>query len=282
MEPRGHWYRSYEEMSKDPKFRVVARRASATVPGVRTSDAIAVWVNLLERASQAPERGVIEGFDGESCDALFDLPDGAACALVEAFKDKGMIESGRIAKWESRQPQRERPGDLSTERTRRFKEKNKQGTPGNAEGTPGNAPDQSRTEQNKTEELDDSSSHSSSAAADDSASSPLPCPTSAIIAAYHAILPERPVVRFPGKKLLQHLKARMAEDYSRRSVEWWEEYFRDVRGKPWLMGQGDWAGANLHWLVGPENMSKVLNGQYDERKKSESALDTWKPKELRQ
>lgn len=157
MEPRGHWYRSYEEMSKDPKFRVIAKRASATVPGVRVSDAIAVWVNLLERASQSPERGSIEGFDCESCDALFDMPDGAACAIFNALQDKGMVHEGAIAKWGERQPQRERPTDLSTERTRRFKEKQRQGTPGNATGTPGNAPDQNRTEQREEYSLSPSS-----------------------------------------------------------------------------------------------------------------------------
>lgn len=157
MEQRGHWYRSYEEMSKDPKFRVVARRAAASVPGVRVSDAIAVWVNLLERASQAGERGSIEGFDCESCDALFDLPDGAACAIFQAFQDKGMVHNGAIAKWSDRQPQRERPDDLSTNRTRRFRDKKKaeapMGTPGNAMGTPGNAPDQNRTEQREEDSL---------------------------------------------------------------------------------------------------------------------------------
>jgi hypothetical protein len=150
-EQRGHWYRSYEDMSLDPKFKVVARRAATSVAGVRVSDAIAVWVNLLERASQASERGTIEGFDGESIDALLDMPEGAACALVDAFREKGMIESGAIAKWEKRQPQRERPNDLSTERTKRFKEKQRQGTPGERQGTPGNTLEQNRTEKNREE-----------------------------------------------------------------------------------------------------------------------------------
>jgi len=157
MEPRGHWYRSYEEMSKDPKFRSVARRASEAVPGVRVSDAIAVWVNLLERASAAFERGAIEGFDGESVDDLFDMPIGAACALVDAFKAKGMIEDGFIAKWSARQPQRERPNDDSSERVKAFRERKRNEnlahvTPCNASVTPCNTPDQNRLEQRREED----------------------------------------------------------------------------------------------------------------------------------
>lgn len=122
MDKRRAWYRSYEEMGNDPKFRVVAKRAAAVIPGVRASDALAVWTQLLCRASEATDRGSIEGYDCESADLHFDLPEGAACAIVKAFEDKGMILDGRIVKWDERQPKRE---DGSAERGKRWREEQK-------------------------------------------------------------------------------------------------------------------------------------------------------------
>ena len=107
------WYRAYEEMAEDPKFRVIAKKASTVVPGLRGSDAIAIWVSLLTRASRATDRGCIDGYDCESADDHFGIPDGGTSALVAAFEAKGMILGGRISKWEERQPKRE---DSSAER----------------------------------------------------------------------------------------------------------------------------------------------------------------------
>jgi len=107
MEPRGHWLRVYEDMGDDPKFRVIAKRAAASVPGVRASDALAVWTQLLCRASAASPRGSVEGYDCETADASLDLPDGAACAIMAAFEAKGMISAGVITSWAKSQPQRE-------------------------------------------------------------------------------------------------------------------------------------------------------------------------------
>jgi len=158
MEQRGHWYRTYEGMSDDPKFRVISRRAAAVVPGVRVSDAIAVWVKLLERASSSPDRGLVDGFDCEACDVGLDLPDGAACAIIDAFRAKGMIEGESIAKWEQRQPQRERPNDNSAERVKAHRDRKKNAsfpdvTPCNADVTPGNATEQSRADKSREDSL---------------------------------------------------------------------------------------------------------------------------------
>lgn len=122
----GHWYRSYEEMGDDPKFRVIAKRAAVHVPGVRASDALAVWTQLLCRASSSLDRGSIDGFDCETADDSLGMPDGSACALMQAFEDKGMIHEGRIIKWEDRQPKRE---DGSAERSKKWRDEQKQTQP---------------------------------------------------------------------------------------------------------------------------------------------------------
>lgn len=131
------WFRWHTGSTTDPKFRVVARKAALAVPGVRLSDVLAVWAMLLERASESDERGVIEGYDCESADAHLDLPDGAACAIVQALQDKGIITPERVCKWDQRQPKRE---DGSAERSRRWREEQK-----------ANATERRRTQPNATE-----------------------------------------------------------------------------------------------------------------------------------
>ena len=118
------WFRWHTGSTTDPKFRVVARKAAQAVPGVRLSDVLAVWAMILERASEADERGVIEGYDCEGADAHLDLPDGAACAIVQAMQDKGLLADERVAKWDQRQPKRE--DSTATERKRAQRERDRE------------------------------------------------------------------------------------------------------------------------------------------------------------
>ncbi|MBE6441291.1 MAG: hypothetical protein E7022_03025 [Desulfovibrio desulfuricans] len=96
------WFRWHEGTATDPKFHVVARKSGQPVAFV-----VAVWAMLLERASAAKERGHIEGFDCESADVMLGMPDGAACAIVEAMQAKGLIDDECVCKWNERQPKRE-------------------------------------------------------------------------------------------------------------------------------------------------------------------------------
>ena len=111
------WFRWFENSTTDPKFAVVARRTGQPVAFV-----IAVWAQLLERASASGERGCIDGYDCEGADVSLGLPDGAACAIVAAMKDKGLIDEYRVCKWDQRQPKRE---DGSAERAKGWRERKK-------------------------------------------------------------------------------------------------------------------------------------------------------------
>lgn len=92
------WLKWYIGSAIDPKFSIVARRS-----GYKVAAVIAIWVMLLERAGQAEERGSIMGFDCESADVALGLPDGAACAIIDALQSKGLIHGNRVANWEKRQ-----------------------------------------------------------------------------------------------------------------------------------------------------------------------------------
>ena len=111
------WFRWYEGTASDAKFRLIARKAGQPVAYV-----VAVWAMILERASEAGERGRISGFDCEAADAMLDMPEGAACAIVEAMQAKGMIDAERVSKWNERQPRRE---DDSAERVREYRARKK-------------------------------------------------------------------------------------------------------------------------------------------------------------
>lgn len=118
------WFRSWHGAPTDPKWRTVAKRA-----GVRPGDVAAiVWV-LLDRASQAKERGSIEGYDAEViADALGYEPE-HIIGVVSALHDKRVLVNSVFSGWEKYQPKRE---DVSAERTREWRER-KRGNSGKPE-----------------------------------------------------------------------------------------------------------------------------------------------------
>ena len=148
------WFRWFEGSTTDPKFAVVARRTGQPVAFV-----IAVWAQILERASASKERGCIDGYDCEGADVSLGLPDGAACAIVQALKDKGLIDEYRVCKWEQRQPKRERepePSGGSTGRVREHRAKKQKETDGNGaqrDETPCNTMKRPVTTRNNLEEI---------------------------------------------------------------------------------------------------------------------------------
>ena len=114
------WLRWYHGACSDAKWPIIARKA-----GVSVGVVVSVWAALLENASQDEERGSVAGFDGETYDALYGYEDGTCDAVLEAMTEKGLICDGCICAWRKRQPdgEREERGKLSTERVRRFRER---------------------------------------------------------------------------------------------------------------------------------------------------------------
>jgi hypothetical protein len=104
------------------------------------------------------------------------------------------------------------------------------------------------------------------------------CPHQEIIALYHETLPELPCVRVWNDANQKRLRARWREDAERQRLDWWRNYFTSVRGMPFLMGRVKEFQATLEWLVRPQNMSKVLNGQFIDRMKpddNQRAVEAW-------
>lgn len=112
------WLKWFVGATTDPKFAVIARRSKQNMASV-----IAVWAMLLERAGQADERGEVEGFDCEGADIVLGLEDGAACSILQAMHDKGLIANGCITNWDKRQRREEPEAVKERKRLQREREK---------------------------------------------------------------------------------------------------------------------------------------------------------------
>ena len=79
---------------------------------------------------------------------------------------------------------------------------------------------------------------------------------------YNRILPDLPPCKKLTPSLRDDIQARWRADPERRDLSWWRAYFSQVAASPFLMGlKKDWR-ASLKWLLGKQNMDKVLSGNY--------------------
>lgn len=124
------WFRWHHGSVSDPKFQLVARKASASV-----AEVLAMWACLLESASQATPRGYVIAPDFEALECALGLPDGQAQAIYGRMEERGLVGAdGAITAWQRRQPKRERDDDNSTERVKAFRDRQRHETPRNASG----------------------------------------------------------------------------------------------------------------------------------------------------
>lgn len=136
------WFRSWHGAPTDPKWLGIAKRAGVA-PGIAVSVA---WA-LMDRASQAEDRGSIAGYDADGLACFFGCEPEKVDAIVAAMSDKGMIADGRFASWEKRQPKRE---DDSSKRVQEHRKRKAEQT--KRDVTHRNAPDTETDTDNYTAE----------------------------------------------------------------------------------------------------------------------------------
>ncbi len=137
------WYRAYHGMPQDAKLKVIAHRTKQPM-----ADVLAVWVCLLDMASQNNPRGNVV-IDPEEIAVMQNLETDDVKKIIEAFYTKNMITpEGRLAAWDKRQY------TTSAERMQRHRDKKKRdvthGDAGKCDVTPGNAAKQ-KSSKNKTD-----------------------------------------------------------------------------------------------------------------------------------
>jgi hypothetical protein len=112
------WFRWHHGSVNDPKFGLVAKKA-----GARVGDVIAVWALVLELASANQERGQVDEIDHETTDFLLGAEDGTTARILSAMEGRGLLADGRVARWDARQPKREREDNTAAERKRQQRER---------------------------------------------------------------------------------------------------------------------------------------------------------------
>lgn len=159
--------------------------------------------------------------------------------------------------WDKRQFE----SDTSTERVRRFRERNDVKRSRNVSETPPETETETETE-------DTHASHESAKPAGSTRTKP-PCPHEKILALWRDILPE-----LPQPKGVEHwTDARKAQLRARWNdqlpdLDTWRQMMLDIRGSPFLMGQRQSPGrkpfrCDLFWITTPERLLRLQEGKYD-------------------
>ncbi len=120
------WYRAYHGMPQDAKLKVVAHRTKQPMASV-----VAVWVHLLDMASQHNPRGNVV-IDAELIAVMQNLETDDVTRIINAFYEKNLLTpENRLTNWDKRQY------TTSTDRMKKHRDTKKRGvTRSDADVTP--------------------------------------------------------------------------------------------------------------------------------------------------
>jgi hypothetical protein len=130
---RTTWARWHQGSVTDPKFQLVAQKASSSLPAV-----LAVWAYLLEKASAASFRSHFGEINCDDVDCLFGFDEGEADAILLHMEERGLICSGYIVGWDETQTM-PRKDTTNAARQAKFRAGKKKITQSNATVTQSNA-----------------------------------------------------------------------------------------------------------------------------------------------
>lgn len=94
-----NWYKVHNGLPLDMKLAVIAKRT-----GLRRGDVLALWVVLLDHASQSKPRGSIQDIQAEDIALLLEFDSAGVAAALKAFRDKGLVlADGHLTGWKASQ-----------------------------------------------------------------------------------------------------------------------------------------------------------------------------------
>lgn len=118
-----HWLRWHHGTINDPKWRVVAMRASSALSrDVTVGHVLSVWCAMLECASQATPRGTLSDWDDEDVAAGLGYDDAMVRCIREAMQGK-TLEGDELTGWKRRQPKAEDVTAADRKRAQRERER---------------------------------------------------------------------------------------------------------------------------------------------------------------
>jgi len=116
------WWRAHHGIATDAKYATVRDRAG---DGVTVGHVAAIWMAVLDGASQAKPRGNTSNFDAETLATCYGWPQDLVERVFAAFQSKGMLDAdGFVAKWPDRNPVKF--DNTATERKQRQRAREKQ------------------------------------------------------------------------------------------------------------------------------------------------------------
>ena len=294
-----NWFRWWHGSVTDPKFGAVSLRAKCSLP-----ETLAVWVALLEHASQADNRGDISDCPADEVAWALRMDIDTVTSILSAMESRGLIRDGRIEGWERRQPLREdavgEEAKPSSQRVREYRQRQKLAleaqrnadeTPCNADETPCNADETPQRERREdTEKIrgeGEQSEVDSLPTASREAEDPAPASPS------RAQRSEPPASRLPKNWALPKSWGEWA---LRERPDWDQEHVRAVSLEfrdHWFARAGpsavkvDWLAAWRSWVRRERDAASRINGR---KPNAQEALEIanrvatadWKPPELRE
>jgi hypothetical protein len=103
-----NWWKAHHGIATDPKYRVILRHIAShdvtSTHNLRLSDITAVWVWLIDYASQNDPRGSIENLQIDHISVATGLEDSDVEVIIEAFRFRRMITGNLLTAFEKRQP----------------------------------------------------------------------------------------------------------------------------------------------------------------------------------
>jgi len=88
---------------------------------------------------------------------------------------------------------------------------------------------------------------------------------------YHEICVGFKIVRIVNDSRRRKIRQRLKELTKAEITV--EEYMHKIADSSFLRGErGDWSGADFDFIIGAENIGKILDGKYDDRKDTQPPL----------
>jgi hypothetical protein len=84
-------YKIHHGMPLDPRLAVVAKRA-----GLRRGEVLALWVALMDYASQNKPRGSLQGIDPEKLGVMLEFDTDDVARALKAFQAKNLISANEL------------------------------------------------------------------------------------------------------------------------------------------------------------------------------------------
>lgn len=265
------WFRWYHDTLNDPKWRLVAALSGQSIGNV-----MAVWIAVLECASKAKERGVLESWNDALTGVMTGMTGDDVAAVRKAMQ--GIVLDGdRVAAWDKRQTAR--PDDQSTDRVRAHRERKAaeqaDQARGNAHETQRNAPETPIESDGEVDSEERTLDVSVLQRSPDTLSAPTPTkapkprkPTVTQADVDYAVMDWNKLAKaFPVPAVMKltdkrerMLKARLVEMGGTEACQAkWTEFLDCLEASDWHMGRNErgWT-ADFDWAIAPGNWVKII------------------------